>query len=42
MLSAQRNFQASLLEGQGEKVAQQCNLSQTPECGFTMRVYADP
>lgn len=39
MLSAQIDFQASLLEGQREKVAQQCNISRTPDSGFTMRVY---
>jgi len=34
MLSAQIDFRASLLEGQGEEVAQHCNLSQTPDSGF--------
>jgi hypothetical protein len=42
MLSAQRDFQASLPEGQAEEVAQQCNLSQTPDSGFIMRVYGAP
>ena len=39
MLPAQINFQASLLEGQGEKVAQYCHLTQTPGSAFTMHVY---
>lgn len=36
MLSAQMDFQALLLERGWQKVAQQCNLSQTPDSDFTI------
>jgi hypothetical protein len=38
MLSAQIDFKTSLLEGKGEKVAPQYNLSQTPDSGLTVRI----